>query len=127
MRKASLQFGRVLLVVAVFFASGSHWALLQTVAWSTMVFDFSRSGSVAEAVAKTFDGKHPCQLCEQVRKGQGSEGQKDAPPSVVKVELFHEETARMVTPRPERPAYALVDFYGVVRPLCPTAPPPRRS
>jgi hypothetical protein len=43
---------------ALFLLVGGHWALVQTVAWGTMIMDFSKQGSVSEAVSKTFDGAH---------------------------------------------------------------------
>jgi len=61
------------MALSLLVASGAHWVLLQGVAWTQMLVDYSRTGSVAAAVAKTFDGKHPCQLCDRVVKESGSE------------------------------------------------------
>ena len=52
----------ILMGLALFLTAGGHYALLQTVAWTTMVNDFSRTGSLSMAVEKTFDGRHPCPL-----------------------------------------------------------------
>jgi hypothetical protein len=38
-----------------------------------MLVDFSRSDTLADAVSKTFDGRHPCRMCHQIREGQDSE------------------------------------------------------
>ncbi len=60
---------------------GLHWSVLQTVAWTAMVISYSRDGSLAEAVNKTLDGKHPCPLCLATEKGRAEEkqqGQKSA-------------------------------------------------
>jgi hypothetical protein len=52
---------------------GAHWALLQTVAWTTMLADNLRTQSVKEAVTETFDGNHPCPLCKAIAAGKQSE------------------------------------------------------
>ena len=55
---------------ALFLLVGGHWALVQTVAWGTMIMDFSKQGSVSEAVTKTFDGEHPCALCKKISQAK---------------------------------------------------------
>ena len=64
---------RVLVVLLLVLSLGVHWALLQTVAWAGMVVNYSREGSLAEAISQTFDGKHPCSLCKAIRKGRAEE------------------------------------------------------
>src|ERR1700679_4184528 len=51
----------------------AHWALLQTVAWTTMLADNLHSNSFQVAAEKTFDGKHPCCLCKAIAAGKQSE------------------------------------------------------
>lgn len=38
-----------------------------------MLVDYSRTESVSVAVTKTFDGKHPCELCHRVAKESSTE------------------------------------------------------
>ena len=38
-----------------------------------MLHDYSRTGTFAEAVKKTFDGRHPCKLCLKIQKGAQEE------------------------------------------------------
>jgi hypothetical protein len=38
-----------------------------------MVISYSQDGSVVEAVTKTFDGSHQCNLCKSIAKGKKSE------------------------------------------------------
>jgi hypothetical protein len=52
---------------------GAHWALLQTIAWTTMLADNLHSDLFCDAVAKTFDGRHPCCLCKVIVAGKQSE------------------------------------------------------
>jgi hypothetical protein len=62
-----LRIGAVSMLVL---ALGLHWALLQTVAWTGMLITYAHDGSFREAVAKTFDGKHPCPLCKIINEGR---------------------------------------------------------
>lgn len=64
---------------ALFLTMGGHWALLQSLAWSRMLVDYSRDSSLSSAIAKTFDGQHPCPMCKEVEKGR-AEDEKQAPP-----------------------------------------------
>jgi hypothetical protein len=63
----------MLLVIALASSIGLHWAFLQVVAWTGMVVTYSQSASVPEAVAKTFDGQHPCKLCKEIANAKKSE------------------------------------------------------
>jgi len=69
------RFGKFLVVVALVATTGLHWAVLQSVAWTTMLADNLRTQSLTEAVTHTFDGKHPCCLCKAIAAGRKS-GQK---------------------------------------------------
>jgi hypothetical protein len=68
-----VRFGKVFVVIALVAMLGAHWALLQTVAWATMLADNLRTRSLTEAVTQTFDGKHPCPLCKAIAAGKKSE------------------------------------------------------
>jgi hypothetical protein len=72
-----VRIGKIFLVLALVAMLGAHWALLQTVAWTTMLADNLQSGSIREAVTKTFDGKHPCCLCKAIAAGKQSEKKTD--------------------------------------------------
>ncbi|OYW75017.1 MAG: hypothetical protein B7Z37_15235 [Verrucomicrobia bacterium 12-59-8] len=61
-----VQRGVVLLLCL---ALGLQWALLQGIAWTEMLISFASEGSVIEAVEKTFDGQHACELCKKVKEG----------------------------------------------------------
>jgi hypothetical protein len=63
----------LVMALALFLVAGGHWAMLQSVAWVTMVKDFSKTGSLTEAVGKTFDGKHPCAMCKKLTNARASE------------------------------------------------------
>lgn len=62
------RFARLLLVAALFYGSGAHWAAIQTAGWAKMIVERAASQGVAGAVASTFDGKNPCGVCIVVDK-----------------------------------------------------------
>jgi hypothetical protein len=69
--------------MAFFLVAGGPLALLQVAAWTKMMHDFSRTGSLAEAASKTFDGRHLCPLCEKIAKARSAE---EKTPATVKAE-----------------------------------------
>jgi hypothetical protein len=71
-----LRLGKVCVVFALVATISAHWALLQTVAWTTMLANNLQSRSLHDAVTMTFDGEHPCPLCKAIAAGKKSE-QKD--------------------------------------------------
>ena len=75
------------LVLTLVLTLGLHWALLQTVAWSNMLAHNLQRGSIAEAWTKTFDGKHPCELCKQIAAGKKAEKRAQFPTLAKKLEF----------------------------------------
>ena len=82
-----VRFGKFLLVLALVFSTGAHWAALQTVAWTTMLADNLRHDSIADAVSKTFDGEHPCPLCRAIAAAKKAEKKSAAISSALKMEF----------------------------------------
>lgn len=83
---------RLVALTALLLSVGGHWALIQSAAWAGMFLKFARQGSLHSAVIKTFDGKHPCQLCKLVDDEQRKEtkpGSK-APDSKSDIQLYAE-------------------------------------
>ena len=67
----------MLIALALASSIGLHWTFLQAVAWAGMIVSYSQEAPLGEAVAKTFDGQHPCTLCKQIAKGKQSEKKSD--------------------------------------------------
>jgi hypothetical protein len=67
------KLSHLVLILAVVMATGTHWLLLQSVAWTTMLADNLHSTSFAAAVERTFDGNHPCCLCRQIAREKQNE------------------------------------------------------
>lgn len=77
-----VRFGKVLVIFALVATIGAHWALLQTVAWTSMIIRYSCHTSLTEAVDMTFDGKHPCCLCKFIQKNRAAEKKRHQDESV---------------------------------------------
>jgi len=67
-----LRLPRLLIALALASSIGLQWGVLQTMAWVGMVVTYSQQSSFSEALAKTFDGNHPCKLCKRVAQGRQS-------------------------------------------------------
>lgn len=93
-------FGRRFVVLALVLVTGGHWALLQTVAWVGMAVSYSQESTLREALVKTFDGQHPCQLCKVVRHGEKAAQNKDAPKPMTKLDLFAGSAHSTLLPLP---------------------------
>ena len=65
-------------VAALAFSMGIHWGFLQSAAWVGMVVNYSQDAPLAEALVKTFDGKHPCSLCKQIARGKQTEKKSES-------------------------------------------------
>jgi len=126
------RLGHLLVLIALIEIAGGHWAVLQTVAWTGMAIDYSRSYGVASGLVRTFDGAHPCPLCLEVKQGRQDE-QKQAPKEIdfklAKIQLFSPHDSFAVTlPVPiSRAAWFSVPFRFSARSAAPLTPPPRAA
>lgn len=116
----------LVMALALFLVAGGHWAMLQGVAWATMVHDFSRNGSLTQAVEKTFDGKHPCAMCKKIAKAKNSDASGENAPVTVKIdkkaEVFVKAPGSELPTPVSRPfAYGPAPFVSIPE-LC-FAPP----
>jgi hypothetical protein len=115
--------GCLVMTVALFLSAGGHLAVLQGVAWATMIRDYSRSGSVTAAVEKTFDGKHPCALCKKIAAQRSHE---EKAPVTVKTEKKAEVFIALgsaIIPIPSVRSFAYPPHPFVNVPEHPSAPP----
>jgi hypothetical protein len=92
------RFGHVLLIIALLGATGAHWAVMQSVAWATMLADNSHTASLSQALEKTFDGKHPCALCKQISRAKQSERKSDFQSDLKKLEFLNDRPAFWLRP-----------------------------
>jgi hypothetical protein len=117
--------GKVLVAVALILSIGAHWALLQSIAWIGMTVSYSQGASIATALEKTFDGKHPCPLCKLVKKGQATERNGHMLQLDTKFEFTVSADARVLYPMGRFPHLVGVDSFALARVDAPPLPPPR--
>ena len=113
--------------LALFVAIGGPLALLQGVAWVTMVHDFSKTGSLTQAVEKTFDGQHLCPLCKKIVKARATEEKAPVTMKVdKKAEFFIAASGFGLPPPLSRPmCYGPAPFVVMLeRCVAPPAPVP---
>jgi hypothetical protein len=90
-----------------------------------MLADHARMENFQTAIAKTFDGKHPCALCRQITQGRQSEKKSDQQSSMKRLEFFNRRfdyiivapTVFFLTADPDLTAPAITQT--------PLVPPPR--
>lgn len=122
--------GLSLMCLAMFSIAGGHWVVLQTVAWAQMVREYSQTATVAEALEKTFSGKAPCSLCEQIAEAKQQEEKSPATlKSDKKAEIFLlAETDGLKKRFPAKGAYFLATAArGCLRMEKPAVPVPKLS
>jgi len=79
---------RAVTIFALCCAIGLQWLALQSIAWTAMIVDYSKNASLCQAIAKTFDGAHPCSLCRVVNKANSTEKKSDLQLLTPKLDLI---------------------------------------
>lgn len=118
-----LRSGKILLICALVISIGGHWAVLQSVAWLGMAVSYAKSGSVSEALVKTFDGKHPCKLCHLVKQGKQSESKREAQLDLKKFDALGSFQTAFYFPTAPRPFYSSTETARLRTETPPTPPP----
>jgi hypothetical protein len=81
------RFGILLSSLALLQILGGHWAALQVTAWVGMLVKYSQAEGVQVGIGKTFDGKHPCDLCVSIAKNTQTEKKQGSQLDVAKIYL----------------------------------------
>ena len=116
---------RIATIFALCCAIGLHWIALQSLAWTTMIIDYSMRASLRQAITQTFDGAHPCSLCHVVSTGKNSEKKSDMQWSTPKIDMICAPSANRIS-RPFVPfEYAAGDSFWFEFGHSPPVPPPR--
>jgi hypothetical protein len=121
------RFAVFLCVIAVFQLTGGHWAVLQAAAWVGMLVKYSESEGVEVGISKTFDGKHPCDLCLSIAKNKQTEKKQGLQIHSAKIYLVAHAQCWMLQP----PRYSwrlratIASMVGCDS--SPAVPPPRIS
>ncbi len=117
---------RSVTIVALCCAIGLHWIALQSLAWTTMLIDYSKNAPLCQAIAQTFDGAHPCSLCHAVNAGKHSEKKSDLQLLTPKVDMICTKRAIILVRPFIHFHYATSDFSFSQIGRSPPVPPPRR-
>jgi len=112
---------------------GGDFAVVQVVAWTGMIVTRTAEQGVTAAVASTFDGQHPCPLCQALDTARSQE-QKDTPLTdglIVKLKLKDvQRTEDLVIPCPVAGALQIAGSVACLvvlphdRSDAPAVPPP---
>ena len=115
-----------MVILALVVSTGTHWGVLQTVAWTAMLVDNLRTYSIAEAATRTFDGQHPCCLCKAIAAGKRTEQKAQYPLPVSKFE-FPPMPDQLVLMAPAQFAWlpGAGDSFAETVSFPPPMPPPR--
>ena len=119
------KLGHAFVIIALVAAVGGHWAVLQTVAWTTMLASNLRTATLEVAVTKTFDGQHPCAICKVISAGKKAEKKTELPALAQKLEFISDRLAFVFNPPQDfrlQPEFAQ---NSESLPHAPPRPPPR--
>lgn len=119
------RLSKLVIVVALSLSIGLHWAFLQAVAWTGMVVNYFQTAPLAEALAKTFDGNHPCKLCKLVDEGQKFGKKQEAQQPSIKLEVFLSANPVVLFPPRFDPPSVAANDPPLARSQTPPTPPPR--
>jgi hypothetical protein len=116
------------IAVALFLLAGGHWGAMQTVAWSGMLWNYTQAdGSLLSGVKKTFDGEHPCTMCDSIKTAKEKEQSKPVTlVSAKKIESLPAPVCAALPPRDCREFVfpAAADVMIVARADAPPVPVP---
>jgi hypothetical protein len=118
---------RAVVVALMLGLTDGHWAILQSIAWAKMLFNYSRSAPLGTAIEQTFDGEHPCAMCKMIQSAKQSANRQELQePSVKSESLFCETytSLRFDTSWVQLPLDSLFTYPARTDP--PPVPPPRR-
>jgi hypothetical protein len=116
----------IFVLVAFIFSSGGEWAVLQCVAWTNMIREYSEMVPFPEAVKMTFSGQYPCAICKAIAEKKQSDNSKMV--ALAKHDKPITSPAFSYRPRPATLTpqfYAQREIFLRTRSDSPPTPPPR--
>jgi hypothetical protein len=118
------------LLLAWLCANGAVWNVVQVVAWAKMFHDYAQVMPATEALALTFDGTVPCDLCHLSQDAQDTARQQlpaDAAlgGGVEKILLIADCAPVTVLVAPDAAWPGVVHEAGLTRTDAVPVPPPR--
>jgi hypothetical protein len=119
------RLGKIFVVISLVAMLGAHWALLQTVAWTTMLADNLRTHSLSESVTRTFDGQYPCPICKAIAAAKKSEKHNEFTLNIQKLEFPPVKVNLVLFAPSQFELLGQVNFFTESLPQKPLTPPPR--
>ncbi len=119
--------GYPLLFLAMFSIAGGHWAVLQSVAWTGMIIEYSKGSTLGAALKKTFGGNAPCEMCKTIDAEKQKESRLPSPlkPDKKAEKFLVSHFVRVKASPSQSFSYApLVDAHSVSRSEAPPAQVP---
>lgn len=88
-------------MASLFVLINGHFGVLQAVAWGKMLWSNTHeNGSLLVAAKQTFDGEHPCHMCDSIKEAKEKKHRSPVTlASEKKIELFPLETANLLPKR----------------------------
>ena len=117
-------------VLAWFLATGSHWEVMQTIAWAKMIVNDARTMTLGAAVVETLSGENPCSMCKIVEGAKQQEKSAGAtlPDEGAKAKIFlfcYDKPAKVASINEASEWVATFATALAAPPLAPPTPPPR--
>jgi hypothetical protein len=109
-------------------ATGSHWDFVQAFAWGRMIYGYSHTMTVADAVEKTFAPGNMCSICRLVERARRSQDSKPAAQvkAETKIALFCPPVPHPVVTPPVSARWRTKDpTMLTIERAAPPLPPPR--
>jgi hypothetical protein len=104
---------------------GLPWALLQSVAWTTMLIEYSQQTTLRQAIEQTFDGAHPCNMCKGISAAQHSPKRSPIEITTPKLDLICTTRSISFSRRFEFVHFIATNAFLHERKESPPVPPPR--
>jgi len=117
--------GKCFVIVALIATTGMHWAVLQSVAWTTMLANNLCTRSLSESVVRTFDGKYPCPICRAIAVARKSEKKSEFTAQTQKLEFPPVKENFVLIAPSHFQLLPVADTFAESLPQQPLTPPPR--
>lgn len=118
------------LLIAWLCANGAVWNVVQVVAWAKMFQEYSQMMPATDALALTFDGSAPCDMCQIAQGGQDA-ARRQLPTEAAlgggqeKIVLIADSVPVPVLVAPDSVWPGLAHEAGLLRTETVPVPPPR--
>jgi hypothetical protein len=117
----------LLILIAFVFSTGGHWYVLQGVAWTKMVSEFSEYTPLVQAVKMAVSGQYPCKMCKVIAEKKQQEEQSQYKLPTIKKDFVSLQPAPLTQPAFTHLVYPVVQMHFAACGGQPITPPPRAA